>query len=104
MTSLKFRISLNFCPNFVAPDQICLKDQPIGIEQVLLYYLKGYGPEEIAEQFPAFSLDQVNATIVYCRQNQAKIDGYLASLKTWQESDILNIWPILCRSCTGSGH
>ena len=55
------------------------------IEQVLLYYLKGYGPEEIAEQFPALSLDQINATIVYYQQNQAKIDDYLASLKTWQE-------------------
>ena len=71
--------------DFVAPDQICLKGQPIGIEQVLLYYLKGYCPKEIAEEFPALSLDQVNATITYYQQNQAKIDEYLASLETWQE-------------------
>lgn len=71
--------------DFVAPDQICLKGQPIGIEQVLLYYLKGYGAEEIAEQLPTVTLDQINATIVYYQQNQAKIDDYLAGLKTWQE-------------------
>ena len=71
--------------DFVAPDQICLKGKPIGIEQVLLHYLKGDGPEEIAEQVPALTLDQINATIVYYQQNQAKIDDYLASLKTWQE-------------------
>jgi len=71
--------------DFVAPDQICLKGQPIGIEQVLLYYLKDYDPEEIVEQFPSLSLDQVNATIIYYQRNQAKIEEYLANLETWQE-------------------
>lgn len=71
--------------DFVAPDQICLRGKPIGIEQVLLYYLRGYGPEEIAEQFPALNLDQINATIIYYQQNQAKIDDYLASQQSWQE-------------------
>ena len=71
--------------DFVAPDQICLKGQPVGIEQVLAYYLKGYGPEEIVEQLPSLNLDQVNATIIYYQQNQAKVEKYLASLETWQE-------------------
>ena len=71
--------------DFVAPDQICLKGQPIGIEQVLLYYLKDYDPEEIVEQLPALTLDQVNVTIIYYQQNQAKVEEYLANLETWQE-------------------
>ena len=52
---------------------------------MLSYYLKDYGPEEIVEQFPSLSLDQVKGTIIYYQQNQAKVEEYLATLETWQE-------------------
>jgi len=66
--------------DFLAPDDIRLKGQLIGIEQVLSYYLDGYTPERIATHLPSVSLEKIYATITYYLHNQPVIDAYLTNL------------------------
>jgi uncharacterized protein (DUF433 family) len=66
--------------DFLAPDDIRLKRHPIGIEEVLHYYLDGYTAEEIAAQLPPLSLEQIYATITYYLHNRAELDLYLSNL------------------------
>lgn len=66
--------------DFLAPDDIRLKGQLIGIEQVLHYYLDGCTPEKIAVHLPSVSLEKIYATITYYLHNQPEIDAYLAQL------------------------
>ena len=40
-------------------DDIRIKGYRIGIEDVLLLYLDGYGPEEIAARFPTLRLVEI---------------------------------------------
>ena len=65
--------------NFLAPDDIRIKGGRIGIESVLyedIYLAKT--PEEIAEQFPTITLEDVDATILYYLHNQEEVRNYLA--------------------------
>jgi Protein of unknown function (DUF433) len=44
---------------FLSPDDIRLKGHRIGIDNVLEYYLEGYTPHQIRDEFPSLSLEQI---------------------------------------------
>jgi len=71
--------------DFLAPDDIRLKGHRIGIDDVLLYYLEGYAPEEIAANLPTLSLEEIHATITYYLHSRAEMDAYLSRLAAWRE-------------------
>ena len=69
--------------NFLASDDIRLKNTRIGIETILCEYIdRGLTPEEIAQIYPSLTLEQVYATILYYLQNHKQISNYL---KNWRE-------------------
>jgi uncharacterized protein (DUF433 family) len=62
-----------------SPDDIRIRGHRIGIESVLYEYIyRARTPEEIAERFPALTLDQVYATILYYLRNRESMSDYLA--------------------------
>jgi uncharacterized protein (DUF433 family) len=65
-------------------DDIRIKGHRIGIEDLLLLYLDGYSPEEIAVRFPSLRLDQIYATLTYYHARRTEIDAYLVRLATWE--------------------
>lgn len=72
--------------DFHTPTDIRLKGTRVGIETVLLDYLDlGLSPEEIAQRYPALTLEQVFATLTYYWRYQAQADAYLAAWKTHGE-------------------
>ncbi len=64
-------------------DDIRIKGHRIGIEDVLLLYLDGYSPEEIAARFPTLRLVEIYATITYYHARRAEVDAYLTRLAAW---------------------
>lgn len=64
--------------DFLAPDDIRIKDHRVGIESVLYEYIhRDQTPEAIARRFPTLTLEQIYATILYYLHNREKIDAYL---------------------------
>jgi uncharacterized protein (DUF433 family) len=70
---------------FLSEDDIRIKGTRIGIEIVLVDYLQGSSPEEIAARYRSLSLEQVYATITYYLQNQAKVEVYLEAWRQYTE-------------------
>lgn len=69
--------------NFLAPDDIRLKNTRIGIETIICEYIdRGLSPEEIAQTYNSLTLEQVYATILYYLQNRELVGNYL---KNWRE-------------------
>ncbi len=65
--------------DFLAPDDIRIKDTRIGIESVLYEYIhRAQTPEEIVQRFSSLTLEQVYATILYYLHNKERISQYLA--------------------------
>jgi uncharacterized protein (DUF433 family) len=65
--------------NFLASDDIRIKNSRIGIESVLYEYIyRAKTPEEIAQQFETITLEQIYATILYYLHNKEEISAYLA--------------------------
>ena len=62
---------------FISADEILLRGTRIGIEAILIEYLEGALPEEIAIHYPPVSLEQVHATITYYLRHQETLDQYL---------------------------
>jgi uncharacterized protein (DUF433 family) len=72
--------------NFLAPDDIRLKDTRIGIETILFDYLfRARTPEEIANIYPSLTLEQVYATILYYLHNKEMVDMYMTDWLEWGE-------------------
>ncbi|MDF5721361.1 MAG: DUF433 domain-containing protein [Rhizonema sp. PD37] len=72
--------------NFLAPDDIRLKDTRIGIETILFDYLfRARTPEEIANIYPSLTLEQVYATILYYLHNKEAADAYMTDWLEWAE-------------------
>lgn len=70
--------------DFVSPEQIRIRGHRIGIEHVLDEYLRrGRTPEQIAEDFPTLSLEEIHATILYYLHNRSAVDAYL---EEWVEA------------------
>ena len=66
--------------NFISPEDIRIRGTRIGIESVLYEYIyRERPPEEIIQQFPELTLDQVYATILYYLNNKENIEAYLAN-------------------------
>lgn len=65
--------------NFIAADDIRIKNSRIGIETILYQYIyQCQTPEEIAQKFHTVTLEQVYATILYYLQNKDTVSAYLA--------------------------
>lgn len=70
--------------NFLAPDDIRLKDSRIGIETVLYEYIyRARTAEEIANIYNSLSLEQVYATILYYLSNKEAVSKYIADWLEW---------------------
>ena len=54
----------------------------VGIETVLLDFLEGISPEEIAVRYRSLTLEQVYATITYYLRDRAKVDAYLDGIRS----------------------
>lgn len=64
--------------DFLADDDIRIKDSRIGIESVLYEYIyRNKSAEEIAEQFPSITSEQIYATILYYLSNRQNTEKYL---------------------------
>jgi uncharacterized protein (DUF433 family) len=64
-----------------APDDVRVKETRVGIEHILLAYLAGSLPEEIALEFPTVTLEQVHGVIACYLRNRQEADEYL---RRWQ--------------------
>lgn len=64
---------------FLADNDIRVKGTRIGIEHILYEHIhNAKTAEEIANQFPTISLEQVYASILYYLQNKATLAQYLS--------------------------
>jgi uncharacterized protein (DUF433 family) len=79
--------------NFLAPNDIRLKDSRIGIETILYEYIyRTSTAEEIAQLYTNITLEQIYATILYYLHETEKVSQYMAEwleycLKSEQEQD-----------------
>lgn len=64
---------------------IRIKGTRVGIETVVYAFQDGLSPEEIVQQYPSLSLEQVYATLAYYLRNQSQVDDYIARLEKWAE-------------------
>ncbi len=70
--------------NFLALDDIRLKDSRIGIETILYEYIyRARTPEEIANIYTSLTLEQVYATILYYLHNKEAVSKYIADWLEW---------------------
>ena len=72
---------------FDSADDIRIKGHRIGIEDILNYYLEGYNPEEINNNLPTLTLEEIHATITYYLHNRAQINRYLRNLEQERENN-----------------
>jgi uncharacterized protein (DUF433 family) len=64
---------------FLAPDEIKIKDHRIWIEHVLYEYIhNAMTVEELTERFDTLTLEQIHAVILYYLQNKEAMDKYMA--------------------------
>ncbi len=60
-----------------AADDVRVKGTRVGIEHLLVSYLEGGLPEEIAVEFPTVTLEQVHGIIAWYLHNRKDVDSYL---------------------------
>lgn len=79
-----FGMNLEDYFDFFGEDDIRIKGTRVGVETVLYDYVhRRQTPEEIAARYPAVTLEQVYATVLYYLHNRAKMDAYLADWLEW---------------------
>lgn len=65
--------------DFLSPDDIRIKGTRVGIETVLYDFIhRARTPEQIAASYPALTLEQIYATILYYLHNRTAVETYLA--------------------------
>jgi uncharacterized protein (DUF433 family) len=70
--------------DFYGEDDIRIKGTRVGVETLLYDYIhRQQAPEEIAARYPAVTLEQVYATVLYYLRNRAKMEAYLADWLEW---------------------
>ncbi|BBH42752.1 MAG: DUF433 domain-containing protein [Microcystis aeruginosa K13-05] len=70
--------------NFLAPNDIRLKETRIGIETILYDFIyQARTPEEIANTYPSLTLEQVYATILYYLHEKEKVSQYITDWLEW---------------------
>ncbi len=71
---------------FLAPDEIRIRDTRIGLENVLYRLIDcSYTPKSIVEQFPSLSLEQVHAVLEYYQLHRQEVDEYMAAWRSQKE-------------------
>jgi uncharacterized protein (DUF433 family) len=69
---------------FLRPDDIRIKGTRVGIETVLYDFIhRSRTPEEIAQDYPSLTLEQVYATILYYLHSKEAVSKYLADWLEW---------------------
>ena len=67
---------------FLAPDEIKIKDHRIWIQDVLYEYIhRGMTVEELVERFDTLTLEQIHAVILYYLHNKEAMDKSLAAIR-----------------------
>ena len=61
------------------PCSIQLKGHDLGLEEVVKRYRLGFSVEQMRQEFPSVSLEQLYAAITYYLHNQPDIDAYVTS-------------------------
>lgn len=70
--------------NFLAANDIRLKNSRIGIETILYEYIyRARTAEEIANIYTTLTLEQVYATILYYLHNKEAVSKYMADWLEW---------------------
>jgi len=62
---------------FGVAESIRLKGTRMSLDTIVGEFNKGAGPQEIAENYPALTLEQVYAAITYYLHNKAQVDDYI---------------------------
>jgi uncharacterized protein (DUF433 family) len=71
-------MSLESYFDFLSPDDIRLKGTRIGIETILYAHIHNQQTaEEIAQDYPQLTSEQIYATILYYHQNREAVTQYL---------------------------
>lgn len=75
--------------DMLAPDDIRIRGHRIGIETVLDAYLhRGMTAEQIQEEYPSLTLEEVYATILYYLHNREQVTDYMANwIRYCEESE-----------------
>jgi uncharacterized protein (DUF433 family) len=71
--------------DFLSPEDVRIKGTRVGIESVVYAFQDGLSPEEIVQEYPSLSLEQVYATIAYYLHSRSEVDDYIARLEKWAE-------------------
>jgi len=79
-------ISMEDYLEVVAPGVIRLKGHRIGLEHIVERYLDGYSPEQMAEDFPGVSLEQIYVTITFYLRHRTAVEAYIAGLDAQAEA------------------
>ncbi len=69
----------------VPPNFIRLQGHRIGLEHIVERYLDGYGPEQIAEDFPGVSLTKIYAAITFYLHHKTMVEQYLVEIDAQAE-------------------
>ncbi len=70
--------------NFLAPNDIRIKNSRIGIETILYEYIyRARTPEEIVKIYTSLTLEEVYATILYYLHNKEAVSKYIADWLNW---------------------
>ena len=67
-------------PDFLTepdPGEIRLTGHRIGLYSVMRVYNEGRTPEEIVEEFPTLSVEQVRRVIAFASENRTEVDRYV---------------------------
>ena len=59
--------------------EIRLTGHRIGLFHIVRYYIEGYSPEMLIEQFPTLSLALIHKVIAFYLENRAEVDAYVAN-------------------------
>ena len=63
------------------PYTIRLKGHRIGVEHIVERYQDGFSPEQIVDDLPTLSLEEVYGAITFYLHNKAEIDAYVAAIQ-----------------------
>jgi len=64
--------------DFLAPNDIRIKNHRIGLEEVLYEFIhRARTPEEIQNRFPSLTLEDIYAAITYYLRNKQAMDAYI---------------------------
>jgi uncharacterized protein (DUF433 family) len=61
----------------VEPGEIRLTGHRIGLYTVIRYHKEGLSPEQILEQLPTLSLEQITNVLAFADANRAEVDVYV---------------------------